>query len=1166
MKALLYGFLLSVIAGCLSFSSTDTRNTAQDAAVAHSAGAISGAATGASIDATWAILPVITQPTTAGAVASTAAESAMALTEAHLNARGIRSIVSANAQDATLIDPATARYAVQTTVYEWQYVKGLNRKPRVRLRLDVTDTDTQTIVHSGTFADAGRERSTIVATANRGVGRMLAGMPLVSTPQLVAGPSQLANVEDHTHLSDEALLEQVLTADFGQSGNHSTVSGALRTGSTDTGATPEYRLATADGLLPASIRDTSVAVFYDANPPIEILSQFDRLILESANIKPTDLQALTANGATTYAYFSIGEVGPDRVYSEPVNEQWVASVNSAWNSRVMDLTSAGWQQFVIRRIDELVAQGFDGVFLDTMDSFQLISTDDTVRQNQQQALAGIIASMKKRHPSLRLIANRGFEVLDSIAPHLDAIAAESLYKGWNNARQRYVDVPAADREWLTGWLDTASQTYGLDVIVIDYLPPSERDDAVAVAQRIAQQGYIPWVATPGLDYVGVGTLDVKPRQVMLMFDSTVDGALPDSPIHKLLAMPLEYYGYVPVYHDIATDGLPNRMQRDRLAGIVTYGYDAYDQPQLSTWIDAQVNDGVPLLMFGKPAADLSATTLQTIGLEPVRGFDFRSSKLTVAGPITQFEKRLLPRLTAVTFPVRNTGADNTVHVQYSDAQGDSLDVAVTGPWGGYVAIEAAINIDVELNASWRLNPFELIETAFAITPMPMPDVTTENGRRLWLSHIDGDALPSWAEMPGPKRLGAEVIKTDILERFPVPHTISVVEGEMVGIDNHADRRDRMFRVAKDIFSLPNVELASHTYSHPYDWVALKENEPSGLYNLPIDGYRFNIERELGGSMDFINRELAPKGKQANMVLWSGAALPEENALQYAAEQGFLNMNGGFTTMSRANPTVAAVGPMARPVGEHIQVYAPILNENVYTNDWLGPFDGFRRVIETLEMTEHPRRLKPINIYYHFYAGTKRSSMVALSEVYHWSMRQDAHPVYGSYYAAKVPDARKAGVARYLDGRWKLSNLGNIRSFRVAGATAWADTVNSQGVIGSTALHDGSYLHTDGSNTVTLSTQTTQPVNPYLVSANGVVTQWAQTSQGLTFRVQGHVPVVLEIGGVKSGQCTVSFAGGAVSGTEVPQATQHGHSVMRQSVTRYQFKTQDTGHAKLDCHA
>jgi hypothetical protein len=336
----------------------------------------------------------------------------------------------------------------------------------------------------------------------------------------------------------------------------------------------------------------------------------------------------------------------------------------------------------------------------------------------------------------------------------------------------------------------------------------------------------------------------------------------------------------------------------------------------------------------------------------------------------------------------------------------------------------------------------------------MPDVTTENGKRLWLAHIDGDALPSWAEMPG-KRLGAEVIFDEILKPYALPHSVSIVEGEMTRIEAYADRRNRMFSTIRKTFALDNVELASHTFSHPFNWSAVGKHQISGKYNLAIEGYRYSPEREIQGSIGFIDSELAPAGKRTEVMLWSGNALPGEAELAVLDKLGIPNMNGGMTTATNANSSMTLVSPMARPVGNYVQVYAPIMNENVYTNDWLGPFDGFKRVVETLKITETPRRIKPINIYYHFYTGTKISAMKALRDVYDWSVTQDIYPIYGSDYARKVPDHRKVGVARYLTGEWKVSRLGHVRSLRVLDPNYFPVLGNyNQGIVGSRKLHDG----------------------------------------------------------------------------------------------------------------
>jgi len=424
---------------------------------------------------------------------------------------------------------------------------------------------------------------------------------------------------------------------------------------------------------------------------------------------------------------------------------------------------------------------------------------------------------------------------------------------------------------------------------------------------------------------------------------------------------------------------------------------------------------------------------------------------------------------------------------------------------------------------------------------------------LWLAHIDGDALPSWAEMPG-RKLGAEIIDDEILQRYPLPHTVSVVEAEMTSLRAVDDRHDRMHAIAKKIFARDNVEIATHTFSHPYAWGDLKPGDKSGVFNLDVRRYFYDVKREISGSADFIDRQLAPAGKRTRVLLWSGDALPGADALQEAKNRRLINMNGGGTVISEIQPVLSMVSPMARTVGDHVQAYAPIMNENVYTNDWTGPYYGFHRVIETMTLTEHPRRLKPINIYYHFYAGTKAATMRALREIYDWTLEQDIHPVYVSEYARKVPDFRDAGVARYLDGRWKVSGLGDIRSLRIVDSSRqWPVIENSVGVVGAKQLHDGMYLHTNGADQLTFYTSQRRPALPHLVSSNGRLLNWNSNSGQLRFRVHSHVPASVEIGGAGTRLCNIKSNGKVINGTRTGTNT-----------LLFQFNSKDTGDAVLDC--
>ena len=71
---------------------------------------------------------------------------------------------------------------------------------------------------------------------------------------------------------------------------------------------------------------------------------------------------------------------------------------------------------------------------------------------------------------------------------------------------------------------------------------------------------------------------------------------------------------------------------------------------------------------------------------------------------------------------------------------------------------------------------------------------------------------------------------------------------------------------------------------------------------------------------------------------------EAGTLQPARVCG--NINGGDTSIS-TQPVTHSHWRLGIKEG-YLQVYAPITNENIYTNLWTGPFYGFERAIETME--------------------------------------------------------------------------------------------------------------------------------------------------------------------------------------------------------------------------
>ena len=69
--------------------------------------------------------------------------------------------------------------------------------------------------------------------------------------------------------------------------------------------------------------------------------------------------------------------------------------------------------------------------------------------------------------------NRGFEILPKVHGLAYAVAAESLYRKYDHGAKQYGEVPAADREWLTGQMRRVQSEYKLPAIFIDYVPAAD---------------------------------------------------------------------------------------------------------------------------------------------------------------------------------------------------------------------------------------------------------------------------------------------------------------------------------------------------------------------------------------------------------------------------------------------------------------------------------------------------------------------------------------------------------------------------------------------------------------------------------------------------------------------------------------------------------------------
>ena len=351
----------------------------------------------------------------------------------------------------------------------------------------------------------------------------------------------------------------------------------------------------------------SVAFFYGAQPPWPELAQFDWVVLEPKHASTTGLQTLRKDGSKAFAYLAVGEALAD----ESIDPALALGRNTAWSSNVMDLANPAWHAHLLNKARALQAQGYQGLFLDTLDSYQLLP--EAQRAAQLRGLKTLIEQLHRELPSMALFFNRGFEVVEGLSWQPDAVAAESLYASWDQALRVFKEVPADDRAWLKGKFAELKQR-GIPVVVIDYLPPERRDEARQLARRLSAEGYIPWVSVPQLDYLGISSLEVQPRRIAVVYDPR-EGDMSTTPGHLLYGGLLEYLGYRVDYFAAGVD-LPNYPGRGLYAGVLLWmtSGSVPQSGEFERWLLQQQSQGVPLAFVGGLPVG-QQRTLKALGLQ-----------------------------------------------------------------------------------------------------------------------------------------------------------------------------------------------------------------------------------------------------------------------------------------------------------------------------------------------------------------------------------------------------------------------------------------------------------------------------------------------------------------------------------------------------------------------
>ncbi len=870
-------------------------------------------------------------------------------------------------------------------------------------------------------------------------------------------------------------------------------------------------------LTPDSLWARSFQVNYSAEPEAADLLAFECSILQPD--AKADLTPGHALGRKYFAYVSLVEVGKHASYAAKLKEAGVPLLapNPAWNSQCVDLTSPLWEAFVVEQIARpAVTKGFDGFFLDTADSVGLLAEAEPAKAKQHvAAVIALVKKLRSSFPGKEIILNRGFALLAELKGAVDGVLIESVFQTFN-AKGEYGPVAAGDHQALVQKI-AEIKAGGLRVYVVDYLAPGQGALAVSVVEQLRKLGAEPFLTTKELQGTLLGPITRVARKILVIYGSVLaesevaEKFAADSFTAERLQMPLEWLGYEVEYVNVGQRSPPAILD-DQYAGIIfdvetklPFGGEAW----YVDWILEQQKRGSKILFTGQYPFQQDVQRIRLL-----QGLKVWGSYAQVPRPekvelrkvnrdVMNYEATLVPHPAEIEDSRAPEGSQVDVSVSCTDEAANKLifDAIYSCSWGGALLDPyATFQVSAEDQAS-LFDPFKFLQRIFPGGRFPAPDPTTRDGQRIFYTHIDGDGFCGVTGHAGNEICGA-IVRDRILKKYPFPITVSLVEASMRGWEIGQDDKDvaHYEEVAKACLALPNVQAASHSFSHPYVWIDRDDEyiplyENRGLELKPLTNYDVEhpvMAREVRGSVEYIQK-FCPPDKKVDLMLWSGNCRPSPEALKICREMGIENMNGGNTVISKRHPYLANVSPRVMLWDGELQIHAANQNEFVYTKNWTGPYyGGFAQVLETFAATEEPRRLKPVNIYYHFYSAVTIGSLRALEKIHDWVLSQPLHSLPAVAYARIARDSYGTKIYQSGASAWLLVNQGHQRTFRLDDVQGLPDLAACSGVTGYRKVGSALYVHTKGER-VTQVVLAAQPApRLHLESSQGEIS-WQELS-------------------------------------------------------------------------
>lgn len=210
---------------------------------------------------------------------------------------------------------------------------------------------------------------------------------------------------------------------------------------------------------------------------------YSYVVLESKNYSIPDIKKFKKLNGKVLAYISLGEVNSQSKYYNKLKNN-VLGKNEIWDSYYLNLQDAPTKETLFSIVEEILSDGYDGLFLDNIDNF----CTSGPQHNQKQDVIDFISELDSKYPEHFILQNAGLEIIGQTHRNINGVVFESVATNYTFNDNVYRLREQSEYSAYLKKIKLVKRKYQLPIILIEYADNAQLHDEII--NRISGTGFM----------------------------------------------------------------------------------------------------------------------------------------------------------------------------------------------------------------------------------------------------------------------------------------------------------------------------------------------------------------------------------------------------------------------------------------------------------------------------------------------------------------------------------------------------------------------------------------------------------------------------------------------------------------------------------------------------